>query len=341
MTFHRRTARHSTKFDTHMKIAILGAGGIGGYYGGVLARAGHEVFLLARGTNLSAIKEKGLEVRTPEGSFVVQVNASDDVRQFGKVDFVVVAVKTYSLPEVGSAVQQVASNGALILPLLNGVDIAERMVKLGVPAENIVGGLTTISAARIAPGVVERRSSFQQVIMGEFPEFQSAVDNRDPRQRIEGMASAFREAGVEARVSDDISAEIWRKFAFIASMAAACGLARAPVGAVRATPLGPLMLERLIREVVTVGHARGIKIGDEDADRILKFSESLPAHMKPSLLLDLEAGGRTEIDDLSGAVSRIGRQVGVETPVHDTAAAAIGAAQPAQTKTTAKDTTVH
>jgi 2-dehydropantoate 2-reductase len=310
-----------------MRVAVLGAGGIGGYYGGVLARAGHEVQVLARGPNLSAIREKGLEVRTPEGSFVVRVNASDDPRQFGGADFAVVSVKTYSLPAIAPAARELASGGALVLPLLNGVDIAERLEALGVPPEKIVGGLTTISAARVGPGVVERRSSFQQVVMGELRELSDKRANEDRGKRIEHMAQSFREAGVEARVSEDIAADIWRKFAFIAPVAAACGLARAPIGVIRATALGHLMLERAIREAVTVGQARGIRIDASEVDRIVKFCETLPPAMKPSLLLDLEAGARTEIDDLSGAVSRIGRLVGIETPVHDTAAAAIDAAR--------------
>jgi 2-dehydropantoate 2-reductase len=211
--------------------------------------------------------------------------------------------------------------GALIIPLLNGVDIADRLIALGVPADQVVGGLTTISAARIGPGIFERRSAFQQVVVGELkPQVHSSR-----RGQLDRIVEAFREAGVDARVADDVQVEIWRKFAFIASMAAACGLARVAVGAVRSAPLGLLMIERAIREVVSVGRARGVKLTDEDADRILKFAESLPAHMKPSLLLDLEAGGKTEIDDLSGAVARIGRLAGIETPVHDTAAAAIAA----------------
>ncbi|HET7439698.1 MAG TPA: 2-dehydropantoate 2-reductase, partial [Terriglobales bacterium] len=284
-----------------MRIAILGAGGIGGYYGGVLARQGNEVHVLARGANLAALQEKGLEVRTPESSFVARVSASEDPRQLGAVDFALVAVKTYSLPEIAPAARELASAGALIIPLLNGVDIADRLIALGVPVENIVGGLTTISAARVGPGVFERRSSFQQVVIGEL---RPGGRNRELRGQLDSIVQAFREAGVDARVADDIQVEIWRKFAFIASMAAACGLARAPVGAVRAAPLGPLLIERAIREVVKVGRARGINLTDEDADRILKFAETLPAPMKPSLLLDLEAGGRTEIDDLCGAVAR-------------------------------------
>lgn len=305
-----------------MKFAIVGAGGIGGYYGGVLARSGNEVQILARGDNLTAIRDHGLQVRTPEGTFTASIKAGDDVTQFAPVDCVIVAVKTYSLPEVAPAAKHLAERGALIVPFLNGVDIAERLVEFGVPKETVVGGLTTISVARTEPGVFERRSNFQKVIIGEFP----GGRDQTRRQRIERIVQAFLRAGVEAQVAEDICAEIWRKFAFIAAMAAVCGLARSAIGGVRAAPLGPLLLERAIREVVMVAHARGIRLADDETERILRFSMALPDGMKPSLLLDVEAGRQSEIDALSGTVGRIGREVGIETPVHDTAMAALSVA---------------
>ena len=262
-----------------MKIAILGAGGIGGYYGGMLARAGHDVHLLARGTNLSALREKGLEIRTPEKSFVVRVQAGDDVKQFGPVDFAVVAVKTYSLAEIAPVTQHLAQRGALILPLLNGVDVADRMIELGVPPENMLGGVTTISAVRVAPGIFERRSPVQKVVIGEFRDLNLAGTNDQARtRRVEQIAQAFREVGADTEVSTDIRADIWRKFAFIASVAATCGLARSPLGPIRATPLGRLLLERAIREVVAVARARGISLAGDEVDRIVKFCDTLRAH---------------------------------------------------------------
>ena len=306
-----------------MKFAILGAGGIGGYYGGVLARAGHDVQVLARGTNLSALRDQGLEVRTPEQTFVVKVTAVETPQELGPVDCAIIAVKTYSLSEIAPAARHVAQQGALILPLLNGVDIAERLVELGVPQNRVVGGLTTISTVRVAPGVFERRSAFQKIVIGELPD--SGIENADLAPRLKEIAKAFQDAGVEAQVSTDIRADLWRKFSFISAMAAACGLSRAPVGAVRAAPLGPVLLERAIREVVTVARAKKIKLADDEAARILAFCNSLPPAMKPSLLVDLEAGRPTEIDELCGTVGRIGRSVGIETPIHDTALAALTA----------------
>lgn len=303
-----------------MKIAILGAGGVGGYYGGLLARAGHPVALLARGAHLDTLRERGLEIRTPEETFTVGVAAADAPEALGPADLAIVAVKTYSLAEVAPAARLLAQGGAEILPLLNGVEAADRLLALGVPGERVLGGLTEISAARIAPGVIERRSSFQKVVVGELAGGLS--------ERTERIAAAFQEAGAEGRASADITADLWRKFAFISTMAAACGLSRSPVGPIREAPLGRLLIERALREVFAVARARGLELGEDDVARILAFIESMAPVLKPSLLVDLEAGRPTEIDDLSGAVSRLGRLAGVETPVHDVATAALGIAAP-------------
>jgi 2-dehydropantoate 2-reductase len=302
-----------------MKIAVLGAGGVGGYYGGLLARTGHEVCVLARTSNLSALKERGLEIRTPAETFTVRVHASDDVKDFGAVDCALVAVKNYSLAEIAPATAFLAGQGALIVPLLNGVEVVDQLMAHGVPHEQLAGGLTAISVVRTAPGVFERRSPFQRVVLGELEQ-----SRPERRQRIAAIVQAFQEAGVEASVSADITADLWRKFAFIASMGAACGLSRSAIGPLRATKLGHLLIERAVREVVSVARGRKVALADDEAERTMKVIDSLPEAMKPSLLIDLEAGRPTEIEDLSGAVSRLGRAIGVETPVHDTAAAAIG-----------------
>ncbi|MEA2690803.1 MAG: 2-dehydropantoate 2-reductase [Acidobacteriota bacterium] len=302
-----------------MKIAVLGAGGVGGYFGGALARAGNEVGLLARGEHLAALRERGLSVRTPEGSFTVEIQAAGEPAELAGAELAIVAVKNYSLPEIVPAARLLAEAGAVILPLLNGVEAAERLIAGGVPAERVMGGLTQISAVRIGPGVVERRSDFQRVIVGERAGGTSG--------RAERIAAAFREAGAEARASEDITADLWRKFIFITAMSAACGLARSPIGPVREAPLGPLLLERAVGEVAAVARALGVGLGNDDEAKVLANIESLPRVMKPSFLLDVESGGPTEIDDLSGAVSRLGRRAGVATPVHDVATAALGVAR--------------
>ena len=151
------------------RIAILGAGGVGGYFGGLLARAGNPVSMLARGAHLDALRERGLEVRTPEGTWTVPVRAAGDAAELGPADLAIVAVKTYSLDEIAPAARLLAEGGADVLPLLNGVEAAERLVRGGVPDERVLGGIAEISAARVGPGVVERRSPFQRVVVGERP----------------------------------------------------------------------------------------------------------------------------------------------------------------------------
>jgi len=151
-----------------VNIGIVGAGGIGSYYAGLLSRAGHSVRLVARGEHLSAINARGLEVRRPSGNFVATVEATDDGNQLAGCEYVVVAVKGYSLPEIGPTLVAAAASGATIVPLLNGIDVAERLMALGVPAESIIGGLVAASLVRTEPGIVERKSAFDRVVLGEL-----------------------------------------------------------------------------------------------------------------------------------------------------------------------------
>ena len=296
-----------------MKICVLGAGAIGAYYGGQLARAGHDVTLYARGDNLQAINSRGLEIRTADGSSTVPIAATDDVDELGTADFAILGVKSYSLAAIAPVVKRLAETGATITPFLNGVETTDRLVQLGIPGEAVIGGVTRISVARVAPGVVERRGAFQSVIVGEL--------DGGTSDRVSRIAAAFRDAGVDARVSDQIITDLWEKFVFIASMAGACGLARSPIGPVRETPYGRRLLERAVREVVDVASARGIVLARDEFAQVVGAIDGLPPGTKPSFLLDVEAGGQTELDVLSGAVSRYAEAAHVSTPVHDTATA--------------------
>ena len=299
-----------------MRVVVLGAGAVGGYYGGQLARAGHEVTCFARGANLTALRDRGLEIQTPEGAQLVSVRATDRVEELPPADFAILGVKSYSLDAMAGALRHSAERGATIVPLLNGVDTAERMLALGVPAPSVVGGLTRISVVVVAPGVVKRSSAFQSVIVGEF--------DGTITPRVEAIAAAFREAGADAQVSPQIQLDLWRKFVFISALAAGCGLARAPLGHLQGTPLGRRLLERALREVVTVGRAKGIPFPPDEEARHVAMIETLPAGLKPSFLVDLESGGKNELDVLSGAVSRFAEELGIPVPIHDAVTAALG-----------------
>lgn len=300
-----------------MDVAILGTGGIGGYYGGVLARAGHGVRFWARGANLDVLRLRGLEVRTPEETFTVRVTATDAAAELGQVELALVAVKSYSLPEVAAAARTVALRGATVLPLLNGVDAAEQLTGLGVPREALLGGLTMVSAVRVAPGVVERKSAFQSIVLGEL------AGGTSPRaQRI---VEALRSASVDARETTQVDVELWQKFVFIASVATVCGLARSPIGTVRSAPRGAEFITDAVNEAVAVARARGVRLPVDQALRTIALIQGLVPQMRPSFLADLERGGPTELDALMGAVARMGSELGVPTPVHSAATAALTA----------------
>jgi 2-dehydropantoate 2-reductase len=301
-----------------VKIGFVGAGGIGSYYGGLLSRAGHDVKLYARGDHLAAICSKGLEVRTPKEKFIARLDASANADVVAHCDVVFVAVKSYSLPEVGPVVAAAAMNGAAIVGLLNGVDIAERLRSLGVPRDRIVGGLVRASIVRSAPGVVDRLSEFDRITVGEFD---GAITDRVTR-----IGTALREAGVTADVSDDISHDLWRKFAFIVPMNVACGLSRRPMGYSLSTERGRALVAGSLHEIVCVARACEVTLTDQHEMFLRNDLFALAPQTRPSFLLDLERGGPTELDLLAGTVSRLGALRGVPTPIHDVAVAAFEAA---------------
>ena len=293
-----------------MRFVMIGAGGVGGCFGGELARAGHDVTMFARGTHLDAIRQKGLTIRAPDDEFVVRVGATDRIEEIGETDVAIVTVKSYSLRDVMPVTRAAAERGALVVPFLNGVTAADELIAGGVPKSNVLGGLAKISAARVAPGVIERRSGFQSAVIGEL--------GGGVSDRASGLAAALRGANIEARASESIDIELWQKFVFITAVAAVCGLARTPIGPVRDAPGGRKLFERAVSEVVAVARAQGVALPPDETAKTCEFIETLPPGMKPSFLLDLEAGGQTELATLSGAVAKFASDLGIACPVHET-----------------------
>ncbi len=274
--------------------------------------------LFARGAHRDAIRSRGLEIREAGGAWFAHVAATDEPASLGAPELSLLAVKSYSLDAVAPVCRRLAEGGSTILPLLNGVDTFDALVERGVPAERILPGLTAISVEKTAPGVVSRWSTFWTVVVGE----------RDGgvSERARAAEALFREAGAESRVSTSIEADLWRKFLFLAPIAAACGLARAPVGAVCAAPLGLSLLARAVGEIAAIARARGLMLGPDDEKQVLARIQALAPELKPSFLVDLEHGGPTELDVLSGAVSRYGARLEIATPIHDAVVAAVSAA---------------
>ncbi len=291
-----------------MKIAIYGAGGVGGYYGAVLARAGHEVALIARGAHLAAIRDSGLSVRSPRGDFRVRpAAATDDPRAIGPVDAVVVAVKSIHLPAVRNGIGPLMDPATLVVPLLNGVDAHEWLLP-AVGRERMGKGLTRIISEVAAPGRIRHVGIDPYLALAEWDGGRS--------ERVDRLVIALREAGVEAEVPPDIDAALWMKFLLVCSLGGVGAACRLPIGAVRSTPASRDLLRRAMEEIAEVAAGRGISLPDNAVARGMALADTFPAEGTSSLQRDLEDGLPSELDAWTGAVVRLGATVAVPTPVH-------------------------
>ena len=291
-----------------MKIAILGAGAVGGYFGALLTRSGQEVTFITRGAHLATIRDRGLRVESVHGDFeVYPVQASDDPAQIGPVDLVLVAVKSYDLEHAAEAGGPLVGPETAVLPLLNGLDAADRLAAVW-GGEHLLAGLTHISASVPAPGIIRQVSAVRRITFGERD---GAITPRAERIR-----SVLAASGAEAVLTPAIDVALWEKFMFIASISGVCCLARQPMGAVLATAETRQLYVEALREVEAVAQARGVALPPDAVERTLKITEGFAPQTRPSLLAALEAGQRLELEAMSGTVVRYGREAGLPTPVH-------------------------
>jgi 2-dehydropantoate 2-reductase len=298
-----------------MRIAILGAGGVGGYYGGLLACRGHDVAFIARGPHLAALREQGLHVESVHGDFALRPTlATDDPGEIGPVDLVLVAVKSYDLNTAAEAARPLVGPGTTVLPLLNGLDAAQRLAAV-LGEGPVLAGLTHISSSLVAPGLVREISKVRSITFGERD---GAVSPRARRVQ-ETLASS----GIEVILSDQIEVALWDKFLFIASISGVCCLARQPLGGVLGTAETRQLYVEALREVEAVARAQEVALARGVVQRTLALTDGFAPETRPSMLVDLEAGKRIELEALNGAVVRHGRSVGVPTPVHSVVYAAL------------------
>lgn len=297
-----------------MKIAVMGAGAIGGYFGGRLAVANNDVTLIARGAHLAAMQQKGLQVRSPLGDFTVKpVQATDDPADVGPVDVVLFMVKLYDTKTAAQQIKPLVGPETIVISFQNGID-AREMLSAAIGAQHVLGGVVLCPASVPEPGVISHNGKMAKLIFGEF-------DNPSS-QHTEALRVALSAAGIESDVVQDIEVQLWSKFALIASMSAVNCLMRLSLGAALADDDGRLLLTDALREVVAVAAARGVMLPKNIIEGQMAFFEAIP-NAKASMLQDLERGKRLEVHYLSGAVARLGAEVGVQTPIHRTAFVAL------------------
>jgi 2-dehydropantoate 2-reductase len=291
-----------------MRVLVMGSGGVGGYFGGVLARAGHEVTFVARGAHLRAMREKGLQVIDQGERFAVEptraVERPADA-EGGDPDLILFTVKTYDTADAANLIKAVVGPSTAVLPLQNGVD-AVNEVGAVVGKEAMLGGMTNIGARIAEPGVVERFSPFAAVTIGE--------PGGGMSERVERIAGAMKEAGIDITASADVERALWEKFMLLAPLASLTSACNLPSGKVRAAPEGRALYLAMVREVMEVGRASGVNLPDESYTGVEQFFSNLPDTHTTSMQRDYDAQRRVEVEHLAGSVVRRARAAGVPVP---------------------------
>jgi 2-dehydropantoate 2-reductase len=293
-----------------MKIAVMGTGGVGGYFGTRLALGGSEVAFVARGAHLAAMREHGLRVRSAGGDLhLAPVHATEDPREIGPVDLVLFGVKLWDTSAAAEAIRPLLAPDTAVVSFQNGV-VKDDILTEVLGRRAVIGGVCYIAATIAEPGVIVHTGSMQRLVFGEYDGTRSA--------RVERFEAACRQAGIDVEVSADITRALWEKFIFLVAFSAVTSTTRRPIGAVRAHPQTRRLLAAAMQEVVDVGRAQGVALApDFVADR-LRFADQLPVTMTSSMANDLERGNRLEVLWLSGDVARRGAALGVPTPVNST-----------------------
>jgi len=298
-----------------MKITVMGPGGVGGYFGARLAAAGSDVTFVARGAHLEAMQTRGLRLDSEIGPLHLEkVKVVADAREIASADAVIFAVKMRDTEDAAESLRGLVGKGATVFTFQNGVESAAR-VGAALGADTVVQGTARIGSSISEPGVIKQIGTFARLDFGE----------RDgkPSTRTIAFHAACKAAGIDAHTSENIQRELWMKFAMLAPVAAMTALTRGPIGPVRANAQTRALLQSAVDEVVAVGMSLKTGLAPEDAGKIMRLVDGLPKQMMASMAHDLLAGKPIELNGLSGAVSRLGKQQGVAVPTHTFVAQAL------------------
>lgn len=302
-----------------MRIAVLGSGGIGGYYGALLAKGGHGVVFIARGAHLEAMHRRGLTLRTPEGESAIPVTVVADTRTLEPVDLVLFCVKSYDTEAAAVALAPLMARDTAVLTLQNGMDNAAAIASV-VGSEAVLAGAVYVALQLIGPGVILRTGDEGTIVFGE--------PSGAMTERVQRIASALQQSSIPQQVSTDINRVLWEKFLFIAGVGGVTALARSGIGPLLTSPEGRTLLTASCEEIAAVALGERAPLPADAVERAVKQATTLPPQWRSSMARDLEDGRRLEVEALSGAVVRRGLTLGVPTPIHRTIAACLSVHQP-------------
>ncbi|MCG8358168.1 MAG: 2-dehydropantoate 2-reductase [Kiloniellales bacterium] len=289
-----------------MKFLVLGAGGVGGFLGAKLAADGNDVTFVARGPHREAMARDGLRLRSPLGDLHIErPTLFEDPSETGLCDVILLCTKLWDNDSAIELMRPLLAHDTAVISLQNGVE-AEDQLADALGHQHVLGGVAQIAVRIAEPGVIAQTGQFARFLVGE----------RDGTStwRLEGLVAAGKSAGIDIKASDDIGLDLWKKFVLLTPFAGAACLFRLPIGRILADGWRREQLESLLAEAVAVGRAKGAALPDNVEARVMESYAGFPEEMKPSMLHDLEAGRRLEVDWLSGAVVRLGKALGVDTP---------------------------
>jgi 2-dehydropantoate 2-reductase len=291
-----------------MRIGIMGAGALGGYFGIRLAQAGHDVAFITRGVHLSAMRENGLRVISELGdAHLPHVVATDDPGAVGYVDWVIFAVKLWDTEAAADAAKPMIGHRTAIVSFQNGVEKDEILARI-FGSNHVIGGVSYMAVKIAKPGVIEQTGSVARAIVGEVGGART--------DRVTAFAQMLTNARIETQVSDAVVRATWEKFVFLVGVAGTTSLLRSEIGPIRESADARSLLGETMLEAVRVGLAAGIDLDPEFAEAQLRFCDTLPAKMRASMAVDLERGRRLELPWLNGAVVRLAQELRVGAPVN-------------------------
>ena len=291
-----------------MKIAIVGVGAVGGYFGGRLATADEDVYFIARGSHLQKIREQGLRVDSEYGDFVAHPTlATDNPSEVGEVDVVVVATKAWHIEAAAEDIRPMVGEKTVIVPLLNGVEAPQKLGSI-LGMEKVLGGFCRVQANKEADGTIVQNGTPPFVAFGELDGVMS--------KRVIFLKAIFEAAGITVQVPENILAAMWQKLLFIAAFGGVGAVTRMPVGVIRSLPETRSMLQDAMQEAYTVALASGIPMADDAVTNALSLVDAFPDESTASMQRDIMNGYPSELDAQNGAVVRAGIAVNVPTPTH-------------------------
>lgn len=298
-----------------MRIAVIGAGGVGGGFGAALAKAGGDVTFVARGAHLAAMREHGLRVEGDRGeTHIHPVQATDDPASIGPVDIVLFGVKLWDIETAGEQIKPLIGPDTGVIPLQNGIDASDRLIPI-LGAAHVMAGTVSISATIARPGVIRQTGTFMTMTFGERD------GHASPRARE--LLALCRDAGFEAVLSDNIAVPIWQKFVLLTAVSGATAITRLPLGALRDDPDVFWLFEAVMRETEAIARAEGVALPADVVDKQLAMVKATPPSGRASMAVDLSRGNRLELPWLAGKIVELGRRHGIATPVNATIFAAL------------------